>query len=77
MIYPLVDELAEDGIPVKVACRVLKLARQPYYRWKQRPVGDAGWVQAHRVNALVDAHREDRSSVTGSWLTRPARPGGG
>ncbi len=37
MIYPLVDELAEDGIPVKVACRVLKLARQPYYRWKQRP----------------------------------------
>ncbi len=59
MIYPLVDELAEDGIPVTVTCRVLKLARQPYYRWKQRPVCDAGWVQAHRVNALVDAHRED------------------
>jgi putative transposase len=59
MIYPLVSELADDGIPVTVACRVLKLARQPYYRWKQHPVGQAGWVQAHRVNALVNAHQED------------------
>jgi hypothetical protein len=32
MIYPLVSELADDGIAVTVACRVLKLARQPYYR---------------------------------------------
>ena len=32
-LYPLVSELAADGIPVAVACRVLKLARQPYYRW--------------------------------------------
>lgn len=59
MIYPLVSELADDGIPVTVACRVLKLARQPYYRWKRSPVGDAVWIRAHRVNALVDAHRED------------------
>lgn len=59
MIYPLVSELADDGIPVKVACRVLKLARQPYYRWKQHPVGDAGWVRAHRLNAVRDAHKED------------------
>ena len=32
-IYPLVKELAAGGIPVTVTCRVLKLARQPYYRW--------------------------------------------
>jgi transposase InsO family protein len=59
MIYPLVGEPADDGIPVKVACRVLKLARAPYYRWKQQPVGDAVWVRAHRVNALRAAHKED------------------
>ena len=59
MIYPLVVELAADGIPVTVSCRVLKLARQPYYRWKNTPVGDAVWVRAHRVNALFDAHGED------------------
>ncbi|MBX3196007.1 MAG: IS3 family transposase [Microbacteriaceae bacterium] len=59
MIYPLVDELAADGIPVTVTCGVLKIARQPFYRWKQRPVTEAAWVQAHRRNALLDAHRED------------------
>ena len=30
-MYPLVRELAGDGIPVTVTCRVLKIARQPYY----------------------------------------------
>ena len=59
MMYPLVRELAVDGIPVAVTCRVLKLARQPYYRWLAAPVTDAEWVQAHRADALFDAHRED------------------
>jgi transposase InsO family protein len=54
-----VSELAEGGVPVTVACRVLKIARQPYYRWQTSPVADATWVAAHRTNALVDAHRED------------------
>jgi hypothetical protein len=29
-MYPLVRELADDGIPVTVTCRVLNIARQPY-----------------------------------------------
>ncbi|MEU3395611.1 IS3 family transposase [Streptomyces filamentosus] len=58
-IYPLVKELAADGTPVSVTCRVLKLARQPYYRWLDKPVGDAVLAQAYRANALFDAHRED------------------
>ena len=63
MMYPLVRELAAAGaplrVPVAVTCRVLKFARQPYYRWLARPVTDAEWTQAHRANALFDAHRED------------------
>jgi transposase InsO family protein len=54
-----VKELAEGGVPVTVTCRVLKLARQPYYRWLDKPVADATLEQAHRANALFDAHRED------------------
>jgi putative transposase len=54
-----VSELAADGIPVVVTCRVLKIARQPYYRWLARPVGDAELVTAYRANALADAHRDD------------------
>ncbi|SFT22491.1 hypothetical protein SAMN04487982_110220 [Streptomyces sp. ok210] len=52
-------ELATGGIPFTVTCRVLKLARQPYYRWLERPVTDAEFEQATRANALFDAHRED------------------
>ena len=59
MSYPLVRDLAADGVPVSVTCRVLTLARQPYYRWLANPVTDAEWVQAHRANALFDAHRDD------------------
>ena len=59
MMYPLVRELAEDGIPVTVTCRVLTIARQPYYRWLANPVSDAELRAAYRANALFDAHRDD------------------
>ena len=52
-------ELAADGIPVAVTCRVLKLARQPYYRWLTNPITDAELTAAYRANALFDAHRDD------------------
>lgn len=58
-MYPLVRELAGDGIPVTVTCRVLKIARQPYYRWLASPVTDAEWSEAHLANAIFDAHRDD------------------
>ena len=59
MMYPLVRELAVDGIPVTVTCRVLRIARQPYYRWLADPVTDAELEEAYRANALFDAHRDD------------------
>lgn len=59
MMYPLVRELAEDGVPVTVTCRVLKIARQPYYRWLKCPITEAEQTAAYRANALFDAHRDD------------------
>ena len=59
MMYPLVRELAADGTPVAVTCRVLKIARQPYYRWLKEPVTDREWDRAHLANAIFDAHRDD------------------
>ncbi len=58
-MYPLVKEPATDAIPVAVTCRVLKLARQPYYRWLAAPVGACEVARAHLANALFDAHRDD------------------
>ncbi len=63
MMYPIVRELAADGVPVTVTCRVLKIARQPYYRWLKEPVTDADVdvdvEEAYRADALFDAHRDD------------------
>ena len=53
------SELAVDGVPVAVTMRVLKLSRQPYYRWLEHPVTDCERTEAHRANALFDAHRDD------------------
>jgi len=58
-MYPLVRELAGDGIPVTVTCRVLKIARQPYYRWLANTITDAELDEAHLANAVFDAHRDD------------------
>ena len=52
-------EFAADGIPVAVTCRVLKLARQPYYRWLTVPATAAEIPEAHRANAPFDAHKDD------------------
>jgi putative transposase len=55
MMYPLVRELAVDGIPVAVRCGVLKIARQPL----TCPVTGAEFTEAYLANALFDAHRDD------------------
>ncbi|WP_460477386.1 DDE-type integrase/transposase/recombinase, partial [Brachybacterium huguangmaarense] len=52
-------ELAIDGIPVAVSLRVLKLSRQPYYRWRHQQVTNAELIEAYRANALLDAHVDD------------------
>lgn len=59
MMYPLVRDLAVDGIPVTVTCRVLKIARQPYYRWLRNPVSDRLLEEAWLANTVFDAHRDD------------------
>lgn len=59
MMYPLVRELAVDGIPVTVSCRVLGLARAPFYRWLESPFTDTQLDEAWLANAIFDAHRDD------------------
>jgi len=58
-MYSLIRELAAKDaalrVPVTVTCRVLNLARQPYYRWLEDPLTDADLEEAYRANALFDA----------------------
>jgi putative transposase len=59
MMYPLVGDLAADGIPVAVTCRVLGFSKQAYYAWKNSPVSQRDWDDAHLINAALDIHADD------------------
>ena len=56
MIYPVVRELAADGIPVATACRVLEVSTSGFYDWDTRPASDRDWDQAHLMHAIREAH---------------------
>ena len=58
-MFPLVRELAVDGVPVTVTCRVLKLCRAQYYRWLAEPITDGQLDEAYLANAVFDAHHDD------------------
>ena len=59
MMYPLVLDLAADGIPVAVTCRVLGFSKQAFYKWRADPVVERDWDDAHLINAALDIHRDD------------------
>lgn len=59
MRYPLVQELADDGVSVSVTCRVLGFSKQAFYKWQERPFSDRDWDDALLLNSIVDVHRAD------------------
>ena len=59
MMYPLVLDLAVDGIPVAVTCRVLKFSKQAFYAWRKNPITQRDWADAHLINAAFDIHADD------------------
>ena len=77
-------ELAADGIPVAVTCRVLKLSRQPYYRWLADPVTDAelaaalierGWVEPQPDSRVARVTPEgERERVMGKVKAKTVTP---
>jgi transposase InsO family protein len=59
MMFPLVRELAAEGVPVRLTCGVLGFSPQAFYKWRANPVSDRDWDDAHLTNALIDAHADD------------------
>jgi putative transposase len=59
MMYPLVQDLAADKIPVAVTCRVLGFSKQAFYKWQANPVTPRDWDDAHLINAAIDVHHDD------------------
>ena len=59
MSYPLVRDLAAEGIPVRLTCGVLGHSRQAYYAWLSEPVSERELEDAYLTNTLIDAHGDD------------------
>lgn len=59
MMYPLVLDLADDGVPVTVTCRVLGFSTQAFYKWRKEPVSQRDWDDARLINAARDIHADD------------------
>jgi len=58
-MFPLVAELAAEGVPVKLTCGVLGFSTQAFYKWRAKPCSDRDLDDAYLTNALVDLHAED------------------
>ena len=58
-MYPLVQELAVDGIPVTLSCRVLGFSKQAFYKWQANPISDRDWSDACLINIALDIHHDD------------------
>ena len=50
---------ARIRVPVAVACRVLGVSTQGYYKWLKAPVSQRDWDDAHVINALHEIHQDD------------------
>lgn len=59
MMYPLVRDLATDGIPVVVTCRVLGFSPQAFYKWRANPASQRDWDDAHLVDRARTVHHDD------------------
>ncbi len=59
MMFPLVRELAADGVPVRLTCGILGFSPQAFYKWRSKPCSERDWSDAHLTNAIVDVHADD------------------
>ena len=51
MTFPLVQELAAEGITVRLTCGVLVFSPQAFCEWQANPVAEREWTDAHLTNA--------------------------
>jgi putative transposase len=62
MIYPVVAELAVDGIAVAVACRVLGVSTSGFYGWRSRPVSARAAADQALTATIREIHQMSRGS---------------
>jgi putative transposase len=62
MSYRLVHELADDGYPVAVTCRLLEVSRSGYYDWCTRAPSARSLADAALADTIVAVHADSRGT---------------
>jgi putative transposase len=62
MMFRLVRELADDNIPVAVACRVLAVSRSGFDDWSTRSVSGRDYADAVLANTIREIHAASRGT---------------
>jgi putative transposase len=59
--FRLVQELAADGVPVAVACRVLRVSTSGYYEWRGRAPSARALADAELSAQIIEIHTLSRA----------------
>jgi putative transposase len=62
MSFRLVRELAAEGVPVAVSCRMLKVSASGYYEWRDRTPSARALVDATLSTQIVEIHALSRGT---------------
>lgn len=52
-------DLADEGIPITVTCRVLGFSKRGYFKRQAKPICDRDPSDAYLINAALEAHLDD------------------
>lgn len=59
MMYPLVDELVDEGVPVVRSADVLGFSTQAFYKWRAQPVSERERFDRVLVADIREIHADD------------------
>lgn len=62
MIYPVVRELAVQGCPVALCCRLLGVSTSGYYEWRGRAPSARARVDAQLTATIIEIHQASRGT---------------
>jgi len=60
--FRLVQELAADGVPIAVTCRMLGVSTSGYYDWRDRPPSDRAVADVALHTQIVEIHTMSRGT---------------